>query len=407
MIKKKTLSYIMIIIYAVWVILPRFHYTVSVVNVALISAGLLFLLCMKDKEYANQVLWVMVGALCLSLMYYLIAYPLDVKQAILTIMTIFMMFVPMFLTIWILRHYSPKEKVIVVVLIATLEVFVGINTLAAIERNPVIVRMLTSGTSEESKDITYKIANIGGYGTAYSFVFFFYFGILGLLKQKKTSMKLLFGSICVFSFMFLLGAQFGTAIMLSIAACVLLVLVRSESTGTKLLSVILAVALGVVLPSLLEMVASLAGAGILSERLLAISGVLTSKTTDDIDLLMRMKLLGEGFMTFFRSPIWGQTISEGGVKVITLYSHSSYLDLACSIGVIGLLIYLKMWSYINGRICIQLEMDNAKLYRVAYWIFVMLGCLNPNWGIYEINIIAFMLIPIGLSLTDESMVRSV
>ena len=237
MIKKKTISYLLIVIYAVWVILPRFHYTISIVNVAVLSAGLMFLLCFRDRVYANDVLWPMVGGGVLSMMYYLIAYPLDTKQALLIIMTVFMMFVPMFITLWILRHYSRKEKLFAVGLLLTLELFVGFNTLSAIQQNPMIVRMLTSGTSEESKDITYKLANIGGYGTAYSFVFFFYFGVVGMIRQKQVSMRVLFGGIAAFSFIFLLGAQCGTAIMLSITACALLVFVRSRSTGSRWLCV--------------------------------------------------------------------------------------------------------------------------------------------------------------------------
>lgn len=403
--RNKTISKLMLLIYSIWVIVPRVYYTTSIVVIAVFLFALLLLLCIRNQELTTNVVNLMFGVVMLALMYLFVAYPTDFKHAILVIMEQFMMFVPLLLAYNAMANYSKREIIFFLVVIALLELYVGFTTYSELQTNPMIARMLTSGTSEESKDITYRLSNIGGYGIIYSFVFFYMSGFVIALSKKKRSVRIIAILMCVASFLVLMAAQFGTAIMLMILSSVLIVLCKASTIQTRIIAIIVGILVLFILPSLLNILADMAGSGILYERLTAISGALVNQTTDDVDLVMRKQLLREGFEVFFRSPVWGQTISYNGVKVINLYSHSSYLDLACATGVIGLGIYLKTWSFGNKIVKQFLDEHNMRFYTSAYIVFLILGMMNPNWAIYQINIIAFLFFPLVLYvLQDETTV---
>lgn len=399
--ERKIISIIMLLVYSIWVIVPSIHYTVSVIYIALVLAVLLLILCLLDKVLFETIGFLLIGMFGLALMYLLIAYPLDFKHFILVIMEQFMMFIPAILAYLILLNCSKKEIIFLLIVIAVLELYVGYTTYSALQNNPMIVRMLTSGESEESKDIYYKLQNIGGYGTAYSFLFFFISGMISLIYSKKFVIKLISFAILAFSCIFLLSAQFGTAIILLLISCVIIMFVKTKSVGARVLSIGVCIALWLLLPNLLRLIGDAAGMGVLNERLNAIADAISMRSSNDTDLVLRQQLLSEGFKVYFKSPIWGQTISANGTKLVELYSHSSYLDLACSTGIIGLGIYLKTWSCANKVVCTSFDENNKKLYYVSYTIFVMLGMINPNWAIYEINIIIFLFTPLIIGLIQN------
>lgn len=400
--RNKIISNIMILIYSVWVILPRVQHTISVVFIAMTLFALLIFLCIRNKSLTTFVVYIMFGMVALSLMYLLVAYPLDFKHAVIVVMEQFMMFLPLILAYNAIKNYTKKEILVFLVLIALLELYVGFTTYIELQSNPMIARMLTSGTSEESKDISYRLANIGGYGSIYSFVFFYISGLVSVFYIKRIIFKIISIAICIFSFLLLMEAQFGTAIMLLILSSILMIFAKANSVQTKIIALFSGIIIVFILPTLLNILADYAGAGILSERLTAISEVLQNKTTNDVDLVLRQQLLREGFTVFFQSPLWGQKISENGVKVINLYSHSSYLDLACATGIIGLGIYLKTWAFANKTINNCLNTDNKKFYILGYVIFCILGMMNPNWAVYQINIIAFLYFPLVLYILQDN-----
>lgn len=393
----KIISGLMILIYSIWVIIPRIYYSISVVYIITILCILLLLLCIKNRNLITAVAYISFGAIFLALMYFFIAYPLDIKHSILVIMEQLMMFIPMILVYNAFENYTRKEIFFCVALIAVLELYVGISTYSELKSNPMIARMLTSGESKESKDISYRLANIGGYGSIYSFIFFYMSGLVTVFSKKNISIKIVSIVICIFSFLFLMKAQFGTAIMLLILSTGFVFFSKINSFKFKVIVIFLGFVGIFMLPILLNILANYAGIGILNERLTAISEFLINKSTDDVDLVLRQELLKEGFFIFFQSPIWGQKISINGIKVINLYSHSSYLDLACATGIIGLGIYLKTWSFINKKIC-KFLYKNKKIYRYGYLIFFILGMINPNWAVYQINVIAFLYFPLVLYL---------
>ena len=397
----KLISKIMFLLYSIWVIVPSIHYTVSVVYIAAILAVLLFLLCLCDKVLFKKIVFLSTGMFGLALMYVLVAYPWDFKHFILVIMEQFMMFIPVILAYYILSNYSKNEIIFILIVIIVLELCVGYTTYSALQKDPMIVRMLTSGTSEESADIYYKLQNIGGYGTAYSFLFLFIAGMISLIYSQKIVIKLMSAAIAAFSCVFLITAQFGTAIILLLISCVILMFVKTKSVKARILSVCVCAALWLLLPDLLRIIGNIGGKGVLNERLNAIADAIGMRFTNDSDLVLRQQLLYEGVQVYLKSPIWGQTISENGIKIVELYSHSSYLDLACCTGVIGLGIYLTTWAYANKMIRTCFDGYKKKLYDISYIIFVMLGMINPNWAIYEINIIIFLFTPLIIGLIQN------
>lgn len=403
----KVISKLMLFIYSIWVIVPSIYHTTSVVVIAAILLILLLLMCVGNQDLKTKFTYLTFGMISLALMYFFVAYPLDLKHMILVVMEQFMMFVPMILAYNAMTNYTRKEIVFFIVIIIALELYVGYSTYSELQSNPMIARMLTSGVSEESKDISYRLANIGGYGTIYSFIFVYLSGLIAVLYAKKNIIKIVSVMLCIFSFYILIEAQFGTAIMLLILVTVLVIIFKTNSLQMRIL-VMGAGILGIfILPLLLNLIAEFAGPGILNDRLTAISGVLQNKSTNDVDLVLRQQLLIEGFHVFFKSPIWGQMISNNGEKIINLYSHSSYLDLACATGIIGLGIYLRTWSFANKMLTRCLKDSIRKFYFPAYAVFFVLGMMNPNWAVYQINVIAFLCFPLILYvLQDEDSINN-
>lgn len=400
-ISNKFISKLMIFIYSVWVIVPSVYHTTSVVVIAAVLLALLLLICFRNVNLQTNFTYLTFGMVGLALMYFFVAYPMDFKHMVLVIMEQFMMFIPMILAYNAMVSYSKNEIVFFIVIIIFLELYVGYSTYSELQTDPMIARMLTSGVSEESKDISYSLANIGGYGTIYSFIFLYLSGLIAVLYTKRNIVKIVSVIVCLFSFNLLVAAQFGTAIMLLILVTVLLVFFKTNSVQTRVVAIVVGIGVIFVLPSILNMIAEFAGEGVLNDRLIAISGVLQNKSTDDVDLVLRQQLLIEGFQVFLKSPIWGQMISNNGEKIINLYSHSSYLDLACATGIIGLGIYLKTWSFANKMVRSCLKDDMRRFYFPAYAVFFVLGMMNPNWAVYQINIIAFLCFPLILYVLQE------
>lgn len=397
---KDPIGMIVMAIYSVWVILPRFHYTVSVTIIASLVVIFIVMVMFRKPRYINKIGIVMLMFAAISLMYFIVAYPMDTKKAILIFMEQFMMFVPAFFAFYIRENYPRKQKIVLLIFLCVLQVFVGLNTLVALETNPMIVRLLTSGTSEEGKDITYRLLNIGGYGTAYSFVFFFITGLITFVRTNSKKIKIVSIIAMVLSVFILVSAQFGTSILLLLLAIVLFVYYRSTKWTSKAV-VIGAILVGVtILPVILRFIADNIGNGILNERLLALADLFQNKSTNDADLGLRNQYLTEGIYLFLKSPLWGHQISVNGVKLIELYSHSSYVDLACCTGIIGLAIYIKATLYSAKLTINQIDKEEKNLFKVGMIVFFVLGMLNPNWGIYEINIVLFLIIPLILDLTQ-------
>lgn len=400
--EKKSLPHffgiLVILLYALWVIVPRFHYTISVVYIAVAMMAFFVVLCLSHTEYRMPIIVLFCLFAVLALLYFLIAFPMNLKKAVLAFMEQFMMFVPAMLALYVHTRFDRREKGLLVVGIGALQLFVGAVTLKALVDNPMIARLLTSSTSEEVKDITYRIQNIGGYGTIYSFVFIGILSVVLLLRLPRMYQKLLCLIAFAFSFLILFRAQFGASIVL---LCIGILLYFIFRNGISLKKVLVLVPLAIVivfLPDIFRLLASAAGEGVLQQRLTAIAALLENRSTSDADLSLRIVYLKEGFETFFRSPVWGNTIEENGVRLINLYSHSSYLDLACSTGIIGLAVYIKATVNASRMSLKNLMGDNRIAFYVALSVFVMLGMFNPNWGIYEISIILFLWIPLVLDL---------
>lgn len=398
---------IAIFLYALWVIVPRFHYTISVVYIAVAMMVFLVMLCLTYAEFRAPFIILLFLCSGVALLYYLIAFPMNLKKAFLTFMEQFMLFVPSMLALYVHKRFSRIEKRLLTVGLGGFQLFVGTVTISALMDNPMISRLLTSSASEESRDIYYRLQNIGGYGTIYSFVFVGLLSVFLLLRLPHMYQKLLSLGAFTFCCLLLQWAQFGTSVVLLFVGILLYLILRNGVSLKKVMILVPLAVLVAFLPDLIRALATSLDGGVLQERLNAIASLIQNGETSDADLTLRIYYLQEGFFTFFHSPIWGNTIEENGVRLINLYSHSSYLDLACSTGLIGLALYIKATINAARMSAMTLIGDSRIAFYVEMTVFVLLGLVNPNWGIYEIGIILFLWIPLVLDLIPQKNDRPV
>jgi hypothetical protein len=380
-----------------WYILPMVHYSISIIYIAPIAMLFMLNFGLRSRSFTGEIIFFFSLHIVVSIMYILVAYPLDFKQGLRIFMEQFMMFFPYYLWKITVRRNMPKEKRIILISIALMFLYVLIFTLLAFKTTPYVARILTHGTTDEYTT-AFRMQNIGGFGFSYSIIFVMFFFITSMMGTSYLRNKFLYFICICIGIAYLFLAQFGLAILLAGIGIILLLIYRITDRPVRHIVLLLTLLFIFAMPSVLEFLAYMIKSELLASRFSGLATVLRGKSTTELDIIYRLQFWKNGLALFAKSPIWGNSLLD---PENALVSHSSYLDLACAGGIIALSAYLT--ATIKYAQKILKTISNAwhrRSYRTSIFIFILMGCFNPTWQTYELGLTLFFLIPLGYEVID-------
>lgn len=278
------------------------------------------------------------------------------------------------------------------VFITAIILFVAITTLAAVETNPLIARILANG-SLDAELTAYRMQNIGGFGICYA-VALTYAAWTYIAFHSRGTKKVIAIAAIIFEFVFAVQVQYMTMLLLCILAFLLVILFCSDNKLLKVLSVMIVIVSLAFLPFFLRWIAQMDVGAQIQSKLIHFAEALDGSRAFS-QITSRVELYKDALLDFLSSPIWG---TRNSVAAGT--SHSTFLGIAAATGILGLasLIYGIVQCYKEtARNLLGMDM-NMTSFKISFAVFMVLAVVNPVHYIYEISIVMFLYVPLTLKL---------
>lgn len=290
---------------------------------------------------------------------------------------------------------SKKTQKIIWLFATALIVFVIIQTLYALESDPLVARILAQGSIEDEELMNYRFQNVGGFGNCYSLCMTFAMWVYFMFRSSKV-MKIISAAIVIFILYFSLKVQYMTMFLGCIIAFLLVILYCSKSIHTKLFSVIFVLFGVFFLSSILRWVASLGVESTIYTKLTEFANTLDGVNTFG-DTTSRANMYKSAFLAFLSNPFFGVTND--------LNSHSTILGCAANSGMIGLFAYFygvkQMYNVTKTNL--KKQSIDMRIFSITFALFIALAVVNPIHYVYEISVVLLFYIPLTLNVfADKS-----
>lgn len=401
--KGLSISYIVIVLaFSAIYILPSVRIYFDYTNLAIITLAFYAFFIYK-KENVKPIKNIVANLFPYMLLMFLVARNWDFKMGFLhPLLTSWCMLFPGVLCHNIIKRDNKIELYTIALFSLSLLLYVMNNTIGAFSESTDIMRELTASTMEDSLRLKYVMANIGGYGIAYGCgaVVVMLFTILVKHKFNTKYTFLLYAIIGYFSY-FVLNAQFTTLLLLTIFCTILSIYYSDYGQKHKIRLFVIGFMLIILAPLCMQLLAQLYNGTTIGDKLvrmnLAISGGNVSEASGERSLnqIKALKL-------FLESPLWGNDILNNFTNVNIYHeSHSTFLGVACSTGIIGLISYYSTyWSVIKPLF--QEYSGKNKNYIAIVLYFFLFSILNPSEST-EACWIIFMIVPLVYFISDKKM----
>lgn len=384
-----------------WYLLPVIRYSVPIFYVAPLATIFIVVYFFRYRFFMNEVLFYFGLYGIVAMMYVLVAYPFNLKKGVQIFMEQFMLFFPYYVY-RITKRTKLNMKMTVFFSISMMFVFVLISTFIAFGTEPGVARMLTRGSTDELL-MAYRMQNIGGYGFSYSIVFLTLFFLTLALETQLTKLKVISVALMGTCLYYLVLAQFGIAILLVGSGIVFILGYRINGRALKWIVITASLLLFAFLPSIMEQLALVLNSETLYVRFMGLAELIRHGRTSELDIVYRIQYLKDGIELFMISPIWGNSLLDPTNLRVALSTHSTYLELVCSGGIIALSAYLTATiSHIRKMSKTISDVGHRKGYFVICFIFIIMGMINPTWQAYELGLTLFLFIPLGYNLCGRN-----
>lgn len=399
--KSTSIGYILIVLlFSAIYILPSIRVNFDYTSLAIITL-VFYAVYIFKKEKITPIKIIIVNLLPYMLLMFLIARNMDFKMGFLhPLLTSWCMLFPGILCHNIIKRDNNLELYSIGIVSFSMLLYVISNTIGAFAESTDIMRELTASTMDENIRLEYVMANIGGYGVAYGCgaIVVMLFTILVKHKFYRKQSILLYASIAFFSY-FVLNAQFTTLLLLTLFCTILSLYYSDYGQKHKCRLVVLGFVLIFLMPLCMDLLAQLYNGTTIGDKLIrmnsAISGGHVSEASGERSLnqIKALKL-------FFESPIFGNNIlSDFSNANIYHESHSTFLGVACSTGIIGLISYYSTyWSVIKPLFREYSGTDKNYIAIVLY--FFLFSILNPSEST-EASWIIFMVVPLVYYISNK------
>lgn len=347
------------------------------------------------RGYNNfqNVLKYVFGFLIIGVMYQLFVtvrntpYPF-LSQIILLSTTFF----PVSLLEGIRRRNKNNEAKIVITAICMILLYLFVNTAIEVSDNASIVHMATK-VNYMNADSAEEISNVLTFDLSYGAIPLVILCVYSISKVNKVISKvaLVVASIFIVSVMFM--AEYTSTILILIVLLCFYYVIRHKKSGIWLLLVLLIPFLWFLIPNFLEWIANSVESNNMRVRLNEVVLMLRRGDFTGYNLSSRLGMYLDGIRAFLRSPIWGNSYLD-------INPHSTFIQYAADIGLIGLIPFLLMLQKSRRIATRGLSQEGITVVNACYWSVIVTGMINPIVAIPTMMIIVWLLVPLCVRIFE-------
>jgi len=257
--------------------------------------------------------------------------------------------------------------------------FLGLNTYAYLQKNPLVARYLSTGTITKKKLLgENNFAGIGSYGYFYSLVSLIIMLTFNFLYKNNKKIAILL--LLIMSFIILIKAAFTIAILFSVLFIIIIIIFKYFYINKQIFISSMAIGIislflfGPMFSSLCLLVSDINGIPIeVSVRLIELANFLSGENIFKTDLNARFTLYSDSIRVFSDNMLFGAAINPQKIKLIG--GHSAWFDLLGTFGLPSLLFFFFLFD--AYKYCRKKIHHSYQLLVKLYWFyFICLGFVN-------------------------------
>ena len=306
--------------------------------------------------------------------------------------SVLLMFIPGILFWYHVDDLTPlKRNILIFVFFAGL-LYGAINTYIVLEEYPIASRLMATSEGD-----IYSEMGAGGFGFAYSVMLAFPFLIEVFKSNKNKILKLLYLFMIVFFIMTIIKCEYTTCLLLLIFGVAIYFLYRSNKLIGMILLVVAVMffSMGEQLGEMiLDLADLLSDTEVISVRLKDLANAILNEDMNTLES-SRYDLYMTSVDGFLSNPFVGTGFAD---DIIT-GGHSTILDTLSLYGIFGLIAVVLPFA--KGIKKTRNTISNNATYKTVTLTFWVLTILNPTVYIYQLGVIIFFMVPIGLNIKND------
>ena len=381
------------------IILISFFYTnFEIQSTFLISATLLttayaLYFGIKDAKLRKIAWGVVIGVSILSLMYLFLTDTQSVgdvsnrelKRFFSKYGQYMFMFFPVLMFYRTILFATKRQIMIILLVILTNSLIVANVAIQAASINAEILHTFDQAAME---DVGLSFA---GYYFVYAFTFLVLTGFIGYKYGSDKKIKYVSLALALFSFYFLIKAQFALSVVTTVASLVYFYNVTARDKSKGVLVIFFTIVFLLLLPLIIKFVVSISSSRILNDRLMEVYDGLTGEnTTNGSDGQGRLELYWMTIQAFLSSPIVGN-------RTLPADGHATFLTLPADIGIFGAFFLYKLIKNLSSLI-MDMMGDKSIFFKPLLFQIILMGFTNPIHTSPSIYIYLFYFCPIVIIL---------
>ena len=357
------------------IFLPSVRMKFGLVEIALLTA--VYALCFF-RTLLPSIKKMILPMIIYGLMCFLFGMPFQFKLGFLhPIMTLWIWVFPILMCACLLGRNSRKELNLILGYNLILLLIIIIATAKAMMAFPDVMRMMTSGATEESLAQSMAQMNVGGFGIAYgcgAILLVLVALLMNSTMNKITRISLFLGiGFCGF---IVLQAQFTTLLGLCVMGVALIFYFSTDNPFTKIFYILIVLLLLVAIQPLMSFAIELYQGSMVAAHL---QELYSSWFEGEQYHSYRNDYFMNGVNLFLTNPLLGVNVTLPENQFAYIASHSTVLGVATRSGVIGCFCYFyTYWVAVKDRVFECPSPQRFRIYFPLIAYFLILSLLNPT-----------------------------
>lgn len=351
----------------------------------------------RTDEDNKEMIFMLSCAAIMTSMYLFVTYFGDVGAALKEFTLIARLFCPYF----VLKYALGMKKDCKIALIGFLAIIVLIflSTMLALLRDPMIARLLAEGGNDASL-APYRNQNVGGFNYCYLYIVIIPTTLFFAIKSNNALASVILTILLVLEYVFVFMTQYATLVVFCLIIGVVSCFLFTKNKVLRVVMVAVAVLMILIYSNIFDFILQNVQGDMLISKLEGIFSVIRGDSSLD-DITSRTGLHKIAFDYFLRSPIWGTPHYVDGVAMYELSSHSTFLELLQTTGLIGFCTYYGSLIFLFVKTKKYIKEETRVLFAICFIAVLFLSYFNPIHYFYEMQITLFLVLPLLLRKGGE------
>ncbi len=292
------------------------------------------------------------------------------------------LYFPAFLFFRVHKTATYKQKLLLAGVGVSLMVYVIVTTWIYLIDHPGAIK-------QWSGDVDLSSMNLAGYYFVYA-VPMVISVVSIIMLQFKGIPRWIAVVLVILGILFLVNAQYTLAILIAVIGVLIQVFRNIRSTLNKILFVLIAIAVALFLPQILEYAIRIIPSEQVSLRLSEILDFLVGNGSDGYNLNARLTLYGDSIKAFLSSPFIGN-------RRLDFDGHATFLTVLSDTGILGGLPFYGLFFALSRHTKKLLGIHRVQ-FGVVTTMFVLMGLTNPIHASLPLGLTTWFLAPLIIQL---------